>query len=377
MRQSITRPSSKPTATISCFGMAGDRDRALVVGREHARLLAHRAVLGGERPEDQLLGAGRREPLAARRPGHRAHLGRIAGHAHVLGVGEAPAVQRRLLHGGDEELPSGLNITSRCEPFQASISGAACAFGKPQRHAAVVRDREPQALRREREPADARRQVERFRSRPWRCARTPACRRDQATAPSGPSATRSIQRCLASVASVSLSPFASVATTLPSSPPVRMRVPSLAAARMPPPCTATRCSAPSGATNSSASSPSTNDGASAEEMHGDDRRARRDRLACDRRRRGLLAVRVESRHQATSRPRMLSKPLRIFSSGRLRPMNTTRLVALLAVLPFALVVAVEHHVHALEHEALRVVLERQDALAAQDVRPLGLRRGSG
>ena len=32
-------------------------------------------------------------------------------------------------------------------------------------------------------------------------------------------------------------------------------------------------------------------------------------------------------------------------------------------------IAVEDHVHALEHEALVVVLERQDALAAQDARP--------
>src|SRR5262249_10554844 len=46
--------------------------------------------------------------------------------------------------------------------------------------------------------------------------------------------------------------------------------------------------------------------------------------------------------------------------------------ALFARLPRALVVAVENHVHALEHETLVVVLERQDALAAQNARPLGL-----
>src|SRR5262245_11827098 len=44
--------------------------------------------------------------------------------------------------------------------------------------------------------------------------------------------------------------------------------------------------------------------------------------------------------------------------------------AFLALLPRALVVAVEDHMHALEHEARGVVLERQDALAAQDARPL-------
>src|SRR5215470_16282774 len=46
--------------------------------------------------------------------------------------------------------------------------------------------------------------------------------------------------------------------------------------------------------------------------------------------------------------------------------------AFLARLPRALVVAVENHVHALEHEALVIVLERKDALAAQNVRPLDL-----
>src|SRR5262245_19399861 len=48
--------------------------------------------------------------------------------------------------------------------------------------------------------------------------------------------------------------------------------------------------------------------------------------------------------------------------------------ALLARLPRALVVAVENHVHALKHEALVVVLERQDALAAQNARPLRLHK---
>src|ERR1700731_4051637 len=43
-------------------------------------------------------------------------------------------------------------------------------------------------------------------------------------------------------------------------------------------------------------------------------------------------------------------------------------VALLAVFPRPLVIAVEDHVHALEHEALIVVLESEDAFAAQNVR---------
>src|SRR5437899_2555498 len=46
--------------------------------------------------------------------------------------------------------------------------------------------------------------------------------------------------------------------------------------------------------------------------------------------------------------------------------------ALLAVLPGALVIAIEDHVHALEHEAIVIVLECKNALAAQDARPFGL-----
>src|SRR3954452_19978987 len=45
-------------------------------------------------------------------------------------------------------------------------------------------------------------------------------------------------------------------------------------------------------------------------------------------------------------------------------------LALLAGLPRALVIAVENHMPALEHEALVVILEREDALAAQNARLL-------
>src|SRR4030088_106664 len=41
--------------------------------------------------------------------------------------------------------------------------------------------------------------------------------------------------------------------------------------------------------------------------------------------------------------------------------------ALFAILPGTLMVAVEDHMDALEHEALGIVLERQDALAAQNL----------
>jgi len=53
-------------------------------------------------------------------------------------------------------------------------------------------------------------------------------------------------------------------------------------------------------------------------------------------------------------------------------MNTMRLRRGSSARQVALVIAVEHHVHALERKALRVVDERQDALGAQgcsDLRP--------
>src|ERR1700690_3933193 len=43
----------------------------------------------------------------------------------------------------------------------------------------------------------------------------------------------------------------------------------------------------------------------------------------------------------------------------------------LILAPGALMVAVEDHVDALEHETLGIVLERQNPLAAQDARPVG------
>src|SRR6202023_2149276 len=49
--------------------------------------------------------------------------------------------------------------------------------------------------------------------------------------------------------------------------------------------------------------------------------------------------------------------------------------ALFVVLPFALVIAVENHVHALEHEALGITLEGENALAAQNIPALLLNQG--
>ena len=57
--------------------------------------------------------------------------------------------------------PSALKRTSRWEPFQASISGLASGVGKPERGAAIMGDREPQALGRKGKPADAGGEIER------------------------------------------------------------------------------------------------------------------------------------------------------------------------------------------------------------------------
>ena len=96
--------------------------------------------------------------------------------------------------------PSGLNLRGemRALPFQRL--GIGLGIGKPERRAVVVRDREAEALGRERERADGR-EPRPATSRAPLPARAKACLpADQATAPAGPTATWSIQRRLASVA---------------------------------------------------------------------------------------------------------------------------------------------------------------------------------
>src|SRR5215472_14667686 len=235
---------------------------------------------------------------------------------------------------------------------------------------------------------------------------------DHASAPAGPAATWSIQRCLASAATVVLCPSASVATTLPSSPPVTMRSPSAAEARMAPPWTGTLRGSPVRGANTSAPSPSTKTAVcprkcaattGAPALTGRVRSTTEGVLA-----RVSLMFSVSSpglvRRSSTLRPpgsrlrasqcstwdagrpacarhdRMDAPPSRHAAGeafpdlllGQLAADEDDAAFALLARLPRALVVAVENHVHALEHEAHVVVLERQDALAAQNARPLRL-----
>src|SRR5919109_107020 len=62
------------------------------------------------------------------------------------------------------------------------------------------------------------------------------------------------------------------------------------------------------------------------------------------------------------------KTLADFFLGQIAPDKDDTAFALLAVLPWALMVTVQNHVHALEHEPIGIVLERQNAFAAQNVR---------
>src|SRR3569832_67366 len=191
------------------------------------------------------------------------------------------------------------------------------------------------------------------------CATLPA---DQATARSGPSATWSIQRFFSSVASAIVWPCASVAMSLPSSPPVTMRSPSDALTRMPPPCTATLRS-PSA--NSSVSSPSTNTGTCP-------RKCTPTTCASV----AMVRTRSASEGMAVSGMLMRGRALRHAAGEAFADLLFRHFAAdeddagepLLALFPRTLMIAVEEHVHALEDEALWIVLEREDALAAQDVR---------
>ena len=79
----------------------------------------------------------------------------------MLAVGKPPAVQHRLLHGGDEKAAVGAHggAEMRALPFELFRRGLR-RVGKPQRGAVVMRDGKPKALRQEGEPADGRRRFE-------------------------------------------------------------------------------------------------------------------------------------------------------------------------------------------------------------------------
>ena len=159
--------------------------------------------------------------------------------------------------------------------------------------------------------------------------------------------------------------------TLPSSPPVTMRSPSPALARMPPRCTSDAARLAVRRHQQQRLLAEHEDRAC---RRGNARRppARRRRPgACARRwKRSLAGVGHAGHAEDRSRAGSSRSPCGSCPRRRLRPMKTSAALALLAVVPRALVIAVEDHVHALEHEALGIVLERQDALGAQDARPV-------
>src|SRR5215831_8759191 len=214
-----------------------------------------------------------------------------------------------------------------------------------------------------------------MRSAPFSVRTNASLPADQATAPPGPTATWSIQRCLASVARTMLFPSASVAITLPSSPPVTMRLLSAAEARIAPPWTRTRRGSPARGANRSASSPSTNTAVCPRKCAattGAPASTGRVRSTTD----GMLARLSVIAAAAGKRGAPLGRAAReAFPDLLLRQLAADEDDAALALfirLPWPLMVAVEDHVHALKREALVVALERQNALAAQNVRPFSL-----
>src|SRR5262245_60560655 len=235
---------------------------------------------------------------------------------------------------------------------------------------------------------------------------------DEACAPAGPPPTSWRQRCLASAATMVLCPSASVATTLPSSPPVTMRSASAAVARMAPPWTGTLRGSPARGANTSAPSPSTKTAVcprkcaattgapavtgrvpsptggvlarvspmfsvSSPGLAGRSSTLRQPgaRLRASQCPSWDTGCPACAGHDSTNAPPSRHAAGKAFPDlllGQLAADEDDAAFALLARLPRALVVAVENHVDALEHEALVVVLERQDALAAQNARPLCL-----
>ena len=121
---------------------------ARLVEADLHRLLAHRPVGAGERPDHHAGRAGGRQHAPAVEEGQAAHLGRIAAHAHVLGVGEPPAVQGVLLHRRHQEAAVRAEEPRRCaSPPSAASPAAARRSGRTR---APRRRRWPTARRRPR-----------------------------------------------------------------------------------------------------------------------------------------------------------------------------------------------------------------------------------
>ena len=92
---------------------------------------------------------------AALEEGQAAHLGRIAAHAHVLGVGEPPAVQRVLLHRRHQEAAVGAEARRRCASRPSAASPAAARRSARTRAPRRRRSRPPGAGRARRSATSA------------------------------------------------------------------------------------------------------------------------------------------------------------------------------------------------------------------------------
>ncbi len=160
MRTARIMPSMKPIARISSAGWNLTCGRHDVGARaEFQRRLAHRAILALERPDDRRRRTGRGKPLALGGPGQRLHLGRIAGHAHVAGLGarldiEFPAVQRVFLHGGHEKIAIRREGDAGVGAFPFQIDRLRAHANPVQRNAIVARSSDAHALWREGEAFD-------------------------------------------------------------------------------------------------------------------------------------------------------------------------------------------------------------------------------
>src|SRR5438874_1272437 len=93
------------------------------MAREQLRGFPHRPLPGLEGPQDKLRRARGREPFSIRGPIKRANARHIALHAHILAIDEPPAMERRLLHGGDKEAPVGTENGGEMRAFPSEPLG--------------------------------------------------------------------------------------------------------------------------------------------------------------------------------------------------------------------------------------------------------------
>src|SRR6185437_6606669 len=139
--------------------MKGDAGHARLAHAAFAGRLAHRPVLVLERPDHGGVGAGGRKPRPVVRPGERARLRRITVHAHVARILESPAVQRVLLHRGDQKPAVGRegDVEMRAFPFERP--GRPFDLREPERCAVVMGGGEAKTLGLESKAANGRRRA--------------------------------------------------------------------------------------------------------------------------------------------------------------------------------------------------------------------------